>query len=123
MKKIIVSMRVENSEHGEERDCLAADVTTFFSPWEHMLIPFSNFYKDSQTQLERVVPDAILLTGGNDISPSLYRQKGLHCKNVCEARDRTEMNMISYAVTRKIPLFGICRGMQLINIFFWGVPR
>lgn len=55
--------------------------------------------------------DLILLPGGNDIY-----EKNLSSKN----RLAIENRLIKYSIKNKIPLIGICRGMQVINIFFGG---
>ena len=62
--------------------------------------------------------DGIILTGGEDINPLLYNDS-LNL-NVCEAidyrRDTLELKLINYAFENQIPLVGVCRGMQLINV-------
>lgn len=64
----------------------------------------------------------IIISGGNDIAPSLYdkTEEEKRCRNVDPERDTLELVMIDYAIKHKIPLLGICRGLQLINIFFGG---
>ena len=60
----------------------------------------------------------ILLTGGSDIHPSLYgRSADLHlCHNIDEKRDELELALIELAFGNKIPLLGICRGLQILNV-------
>ena len=62
--------------------------------------------------------DGIILTGGEDINPLLYKDS-LNL-NVCETinhyRDTLELKLIDYAFKNEIPLVGVCRGMQLINV-------
>ena len=55
--------------------------------------------------------DLILLPGGNDIS-----EKNKSSKN----RLIIENKLIKFSIKNKIPLLGICRGMQVINLFFGG---
>ncbi|SKB80820.1 gamma-glutamyl-gamma-aminobutyrate hydrolase family protein [Malaciobacter marinus] len=65
--------------------------------------------------------DGMILSGGSDINPVLYGgRKDAHNTKLDKKRDAFELDMISYAVKRKIPIFGICRGAQLLNIFFEG---
>jgi putative glutamine amidotransferase len=64
--------------------------------------------------------DALILQGGNDICPSSYNQQNLTAKNVAQFRDVFELSLIQVALQKQIPILGICRGMQLINISFGG---
>ncbi len=65
--------------------------------------------------------DALLLSGGNDIDPTLYgANKDAHNTSLDKKRDYFELKMIDKAYKKKIPILGICRGAQLINIYFKG---
>jgi putative glutamine amidotransferase len=61
--------------------------------------------------------DALCLTGGGDIEPSRY---GAHAEpetdDVDPARDALELGLLSHALERDLPVLGICRGFQLINV-------
>jgi hypothetical protein len=58
---------------------------------------------------------ALILWGGEDISPSIYDQVAVHARanNVPSNRDRVEMELFKKAVDLGIPIIGICRGAQL----------
>src|SRR5512133_1233938 len=60
----------------------------------------------------------ILLTGGCDIHPSLYgRMEDLpFCRDIDPVRDSLELAVIELALMYKIPLLGICRGAQILNV-------
>ena len=61
--------------------------------------------------------DGILLTGGGDISPNILGEEALPEVGVPnEERDRQELAMAYIAMKRQIPLLGICRGHQVINV-------
>jgi len=64
--------------------------------------------------------DGVILQGGSDICPSFYGQSNYNSKNITRFRDFFELELIKQAVNKKIPIFGICRGMQLINVYFGG---
>lgn len=61
--------------------------------------------------------DALLLSGGADIEPSLYgREREGKCGKPNEIRDKNEFEIFrAFAKTGK-PILGICRGFQLINV-------
>lgn len=68
--------------------------------------------------LDRV--DAVIISGGEDISPffSLKKHSGAHDINI--KRDELEMIMIRKVEQRKLPLLCICRGMQLLTLVHGG---
>ncbi len=67
------------------------------------------------------VCDGFVFCGGGDIAPSFYGEMGSErIKNVCAIRDRFEQKLFDAAYASGKPIFGICRGMQVINVFLGG---
>ena len=64
--------------------------------------------------------DALIIGGGNDISPEHYNGDIESKVKVDPERDRLEIEWIHKALKKNIPLLGICRGAQLINIVLGG---
>lgn len=65
--------------------------------------------------LDRI--DALLLSGGNDIDPELYRQQPhRETSGVRVERDRFEIALANGALERGMPVLGICRGMEVLNL-------
>jgi putative glutamine amidotransferase len=60
--------------------------------------------------------DGVVVTGGHDIEPVLYAAEPEIEPNYDTARDVLEMTVIDDALTRGLPLLGICRGVQLLNV-------
>ncbi|MCX7024850.1 MAG: gamma-glutamyl-gamma-aminobutyrate hydrolase family protein [Spirochaetes bacterium] len=65
--------------------------------------------------------DGLLFTGGADVSSVLFGQEpSRQVTNTCLARDRFELALFALAHERGMPVMGICRGHQLINIAMGG---
>ena len=66
--------------------------------------------------------DGFLFTGGHDISPSCYGEENRSKKlsPLTPNRDRMEDRILNYAYDYDIPVLGVCRGMQMINVHFGG---
>lgn len=65
--------------------------------------------------------DGLILTGGADIHPSLYGDTVLdRCGEIDEARDRFEVELVHAARSRNLPILGICRGLQVLNVALGG---
>ncbi|QRG66788.1 gamma-glutamyl-gamma-aminobutyrate hydrolase family protein [Brevibacillus choshinensis] len=65
--------------------------------------------------------DGILFTGGNDIAPYFFGEnpvKQLH--SMSSVRDEYELALFKGAYEKNMPIFGICRGIQLINVALEG---
>jgi putative glutamine amidotransferase len=77
--------------------------------------------------------DGVLLTGGDDIDPKLYAQdlpeELAKTTGALEPdRDMWEKDMIAEVFEQQKPLFGICRGHQMLNValggtWWWIFPR
>jgi len=64
--------------------------------------------------------DGLLLTGGYDIDPVYYGQENLACVNVDTVRDKEEIGLVHRFMDLKRPIFGICRGHQILNVALGG---
>lgn len=67
--------------------------------------------------------DGLLLTGGDDLQPCLYRQARrpeAHLDPPSAERDQMEWDLLAAAAARRLPVFGICRGLQMLNVFRGG---
>lgn len=110
MKKIIYTQRVETVEsYGERRDCADVEIAKLIWECGFLPVPVNNIPDKIQVFLEQIRPDGMILTGGNDLSK--------YGGNAPE-RDETEKRMIEYSVKNDVPIYGFCRGMQMIADYF-----
>jgi putative glutamine amidotransferase len=80
-----------------------------------MLPPDARLVEDPEEALELI--DGLVLTGGADIDPAAYgQQAGPHTLDTVPERDAFEIALVRAAIERDLPVLGICRGMQLINV-------
>ncbi len=64
--------------------------------------------------------DGILIPGGADVDPNYYDQTNTHSHIVpCEI-DELDLSLCELSIELKLPLFGICRGLQIINVAMGG---
>lgn len=64
--------------------------------------------------------DGVILTGGHDVNPVLYAAAPEVEPRYDEARDALEIAIIDEALERRLPVLGICRGAQLLNVRLGG---
>ncbi|WAL62258.1 gamma-glutamyl-gamma-aminobutyrate hydrolase family protein [Thermocoleostomius sinensis] len=70
---------------------------------------------DLRSLLDRL--DSLIFSGGGDIDPALYNSPGHPSIYLVDPeRDRFELALARVALTLDLPILGICRGMQLLNV-------
>lgn len=84
-----------------------------------ILLPQIKTEEDALNALKTV--DAVILTGGEDITPSYYNEKP-HPKAYDPAaeRDLSDSLLLKAAIKEDYPVLGTCRGMQLLNVVLGG---
>ena len=117
IKLIAISQGIEYLRHRKEyRNYIDQNIINFVESCNFKTILINNFLNKVNFSYQKKKLDiflnnfklhGIILSGGNNIGDF-------------DQRDITEKYLISYAIKKSIPLLGICRGMQLINIFFGG---
>ena len=94
-------------KHKELRDCLDIKLANLFSYLGYIPVPLPNKLKNINKFFKELMPKGIILSGGGN--PLL---KDLRYKN--------EKVLIDLSIKNKVPLLGICRGAQRINIHYNG---
>lgn len=119
MKKVLISQRVDLiDKYQEVRDSVDQKLIDWILSLGFIPILVSNKLVSTKIQncnnlknqnklstfLQMISPDAIILSGGNNIGQ-------FRC------RDITEYLLLNWAKDKKIPLLGICRGMQIMSVW------
>jgi len=117
MKRLGITQRVENiHRYSERRDCLDQRWATMALHLGYLPLPLPNLATDQVPKLlDNLQLDGVLLSGGNSIA-SLEPES----EDAAPERHRFESALLEQAIERKLPLIGVCRGMQLINFELGG---
>lgn len=107
-KRIGISLRIiKEQKYNETRDALSHDWPKLITRLGFHPILIPNALEDIESFLSESKLDGIILSGGDNIGDF-------------QVRDDTERTIIDYAIKKEIPIFGVCRGMQLLNNYFGG---
>ena len=84
-----------------------------------MIIPFTSDDEELKAIIKTV--DAIVMTGGEDVEPYRYGESPIpELGGVYPERDEFDIKLTQMAVKAKLPLLGVCRGVQVLNVAFGG---
>ena len=114
MRKIIaLTQRVESiKDIGERRDALSQEWTILAEICGFLPLLLPNRLATVKELLKTQRPNGFLLTGGNDLAAY---------GGDAPERDEVERFLIRTAVEKRVPVLGVCRGMQMILDYF-GAP-
>lgn len=120
---IAVTQRViEDPAHGEPRDALSHDWVAWLDGHDIEFVPMPNRLADPAAFLKRRGCRALLLTNGNDVGEWTGEARPGPRPGMAPSawRDLTEFRALEHALAEGLPVFGVCRGLQMINRFFGG---
>ncbi|MGQ9629046.1 MAG: gamma-glutamyl-gamma-aminobutyrate hydrolase family protein [bacterium] len=106
---------------GLERDCVLRKYSRAVaeSGGAPVLIPALGCGDALDAIVERL--DGLLLSGGGDIAPHRYGEENLKGLGAVDsARDDAELRVLARGLERNIPILGICRGIQTLNVGMGG---
>ena len=67
--------------------------------------------------------DAVLISGGHDMDPARYGQENTDSRSWREESDEFDISIIGQTLAHGLPILGICRGLQVINVALGGDLR
>lgn len=85
---------------------------------EPLMVDETSAEEERQGAFESV--DGLLLSGGTDLDPALFGEPTRGAVGIRPARDALEMSAWQSARARSLPVLGICRGFQAVNVFAGG---
>jgi putative glutamine amidotransferase len=117
MKRLGITQRVEEcANYKERRDCLDQRWYVFANHLGYVPIPLPNVSAIQVPELCKSLKlHAVLFSGGNSIA-----NLEPHASNIAPERDQFELALLKHLIHTSIPTIGICRGMQIINLYFGG---
>ena len=122
MKKlllILVSFLFLFSCQQQQKTIILSKASSNYIKWiEDDNVTILDAYTTKNTDSILALADGIILTGGEDINPLEYNDTSniKVCGKINFSRDTLERKLFDFAFENKIPLIGVCRGMQMINV-------
>lgn len=100
---------------GEELDSISKNWIFLLNKINAEFVLCPNLLSISKLYIDRYNISKIVLTGGGDVFENFIENE--------TKRQTVENYLIEISILKKIPLFGICRGMQVINKYFGGSKK
>lgn len=116
--RALITQRQEINNHGEVVETLERDYINYFNEIDTEVISVSAFQDNYMELIERLDINLIIFSGGGNSSPNYYL--GEMSGYIQKERDLLEEKLFKIALQKKIPILGICRGMQHLNGIYGG---
>jgi gamma-glutamyl-gamma-aminobutyrate hydrolase PuuD len=112
-------------DRGETLDCIDQAWTRFLTRCDIDFFLVPNDHLDPVGYVKNLGGNGLILSGGGDVSSNIRTRDGLpatspETKAPSVNRDRTESALLQASLENAWPVLGVCRGMQVINLFHGG---
>jgi gamma-glutamyl-gamma-aminobutyrate hydrolase PuuD len=122
VQKIGITQRVSRHLYDQPHDCLDQGWVDFLLGLGYLPVPLANLSTSPEaitTYLRQLGLDGLILSGGNDIGGRIGESNAVGSE-VSDRRDAFERLAIGWARSEGVPILGVCRGMQLLNVVLGG---
>ena len=123
MKKLLITFICLNilsaCQKQEKITIILSKASSNYIKWiEDENVTILDAYTIKNTDSILALADGIILTGGEDINPLEYNDTSniKVCGKINFSRDTLERKLFDFAFKNKLPLVGVCRGMQMMNV-------
>ena len=123
MKKLLIILvsflLLFSCQQQQQKTIILSKASSNYIKWiedENVIILDAYTIKNTDSIL--ALADGIILTGGEDINPLEYNDTAniKVCGTINFSRDTLERKLFDFAFKNKLPLVGVCRGMQMMNV-------
>ena len=104
-----------DADSGERRDCLDQRWAELLGAYGYLVVPLPNLVADPAAVVKDLGLHGMVLTGGNDLASVP------NGADPAPERDALESELLRYAAAIRLPVLGVCRGMQMMAHHF-GTP-